>query len=67
MGSDLRKVLKALEEQGFTVTRTQSGHWEVRLDGRRVATLSSTGSDHRGLRNGLAYLRRAGFVWPPRR
>lgn len=67
MGNDMRKVLKALEEQGFTVTRLSSGHFEVRLDGRRVATLAGTGSDHRGFRNALSYLRRAGFVWPPRK
>lgn len=66
--SDLRKLLKALEEQGFSVERTKAGHWLVRNpEGRAVATIAGTASDHRSMKNALAYLRRAGFVWPPRR
>lgn len=67
MGNDMRKVLKALEQQGFTVTRLKSGHYDVRLNGRRVTTLAGTSSDHRGFRNALSYLRKAGFIWPPRK
>jgi len=66
--TDLRKILKALEEQGFTVERTKGGHWLVRNpEGRAVATIAGTTSDHRSMRNVLTYLRRAGFVWPPKR
>ena len=67
MSGDMKKMLKALDEQGFEVTRTQRGHFEVRREGRRVATIAGTASDHRGIRNALAYLRKAGFIWPPRR
>jgi hypothetical protein len=68
MGNDLRKVLKALEDQGFVLTRSTRGHWLIdTADGRRVGVLAGTGSDWRGMRNTIAHLRRAGFVWPPKR
>lgn len=68
MGNDLRTLLKALRAQGFTVDRTGSGHWLVRnAEGRAVATIAGTASDHRSLRNALAVLRRAGLIWPPPR
>jgi predicted RNA binding protein YcfA (HicA-like mRNA interferase family) len=64
MGSDLKKLIKALEAQGFTVEPTKSSHYTVRKDGRRVATLGGTPSDRRSWQNALAQLRRAGFHWP---
>jgi len=67
MGNDLRKIVKALREQGFEVTRTQRGHYEVRRDGRKVATFSGTPSDRRSWKNSLADAKRAGFKWPLRR
>ncbi len=67
MSGDLKRMLKALDDQGFEVSRTQRGHYEVRENGRRVATIAGTPSDHRSIRNSIAYLRRAGFVWPLRR
>jgi DNA-binding MarR family transcriptional regulator len=30
MGNDMTRLLKALEDQGFVVTRTGKGHWLVR-------------------------------------
>ena len=63
MNKDLRKIAKALQDQGFEVTETSRGHLEVRKDGRRVATLSGTPSDHRSWLNGIAQLRRAAFRW----
>ncbi len=67
MDKDLRKVLKELERQGFTVTTLKSGHIEVRKDGQRVTTFAGTASDHRSMRNSIAYAKRAGFQWPPNR
>lgn len=68
MADDFRRVRRALEQQGFTVTRTRRGHWLVRNSaGRAVTTVSGTASDHRSWRNALAHLRRAGFIWPPPR
>lgn len=66
MSNDMRRIIKALEAQGFTVRRTSKGHWLVRnADGLAVGTISGTPSDHRSWRNALAPLKRAGFIWPP--
>lgn len=64
MDKDLRKIVDALEDQGFVVRTTKKGHLVVTLNGAMITTLSGTASDHRSLRNGLAHLRRAGFRWP---
>ena len=62
--ADLSKIFKALEQQGFTIERTRTLHWLVRnKEGRAVATLSGSGGRGRGDANGVAALRRAGFVW----
>lgn len=68
MDKDTRKVLAEAERQGFTVRITRRGHALVRdRDGIPIATFGGTTSDVRGLRNGIAALRRAGFVWPPKK
>lgn len=67
MNKDVRKVVKALERQGFEVAATSKGHLTVSKNGEVVAVLAGTASDWRSLRNGLAPLKRAGFRWPPRR
>lgn len=62
----ITEIVRELERQGFTVTRTRKSHWIVRAaSGQVVATLPSTPSDSRSLRNAIARLRRAGFLWPP--
>lgn len=66
MSGDLRRLRKELDDQGFTVERSRKGHWIVRdAEGKRVTTLAGTASDHRAWANALAYLRKAGFMWPP--
>jgi len=61
---DLRKVLEEAERQGFSVKRTRKGHYQVRnAENVVVAVFSGTASDHRSLRNGIAQLKRAGFIW----
>lgn len=65
MDKELRKIVKALEDQGFEVTTTKRQHIQVRKDGHLIVTMSGTPSDHRSLLNGLARLKRAGFRWPP--
>ncbi len=67
MDKDMRKIVKALEDQGFEVATTRRGHLVVTRDGRVVAVFSGTASDWRSLRNSLADARRAGFRWPPQR
>lgn len=65
MGSDQRKLLKAIAAQGFTVTKSGKGHFIVRAsDGTRVCTIALTASDHRSISNAIAVLRRSGFIWP---
>lgn len=67
MNKDLKKVLAALDEQGFTVKTTKRGHVLVLKDGRAVTTLAGTPSDRRSWLNGLSHLKRAGFIWPPKK
>ena len=63
MNKEVRELERALERQGFEVTRSAKNHLIVRKDGRRLATIAGTPSDSRALMNALAPLRRAGFVW----
>jgi hypothetical protein len=65
MRKDLRKVVKALEEQGFDVTVTTKQHYMVWRKGEYVTTLPGTPSDHRSMRNAIAKAKRLGFRWPP--
>jgi len=62
MKKDLRKLTRMLADQGFVVRHTSRGHLAISRDGHRVAVLAGTPSDYRSHRNGLAQLRRAGFV-----
>ncbi|WKN47169.1 hypothetical protein [Nocardioides sp. Arc9.136] len=65
MDKDMKKVVKALEQQGFEVRTTKKMHIVVYRDGRFVCAFAGTPSDWRGLKNGIAAARRAGFRWPP--
>ena len=65
MDKDMKRIIRALEDQGFDVKRTKSGHHRVTLNGRYVTTLAGTPSDRRGLLNALAAAKRAGFRKPP--
>lgn len=65
MNKELKKIRKALEEQGFDTTVTKNGHLRVFLNGIWVTTFSGSPSDWRAYRNALAAAKRAGFRWPP--
>ncbi|WP_213578451.1 hypothetical protein [Rhodococcus sp. USK13] len=67
MDKDTKKVLKALEEAGFTVRYAKNGHPMVYKGDDLITTFSGSASDYRSFRNALAHLKRAGFAWPPRR
>jgi predicted RNA binding protein YcfA (HicA-like mRNA interferase family) len=67
MDKDLKKIIKALEKQGFEVEVTAKGHVTVYHDDRLIVTFSGTPSDWRSVKNGIAAARRAGFRWPPTR
>lgn len=63
---EIDQIVRELQRQNFTVTRSGKGRWIVRAPGgHRAATLPGTPGDRRGLLNALAHLRRAGFIWPP--
>jgi hypothetical protein len=65
---DIKKLVKACGDQGFTVRYRKSGHPAIyRLDGSHIVDLASTPSEYRGWANALAKLKRAGLVWPPKR
>ncbi|WP_353809177.1 hypothetical protein [Agromyces sp. SYSU T00194] len=66
MDKDLKKIIKALQKQGFEIEVTSKQHVMVYRDGRLVVTFSGTASDWRSVKNGIAKARRAGFEWPPR-
>lgn len=65
MDKDIKRLIRALEDQGFDVTRTKSRHFRVTLNGQYVTTFAGTPSDWRGLKNALAAAERAGFRKPP--
>ncbi|UUW88387.1 hypothetical protein [Pimelobacter simplex] len=65
VNKDMKKIVKALREQGFDVKATKKGHIAVYRDGRFVAMFAGTASDWRSMKNGLAAVKRAGFKWPP--
>lgn len=68
MDKDTKKLLAEAQRQGFVVRYNRKGHAEVcDQDGRKITTFAGSASDYRSWRNSLAPLRRAGFVWPPRR
>lgn len=61
-------ILARAEAQGFRVDTGRgrtSNHFKVwGPDGAFVTTFASTPSDHRGVKNSLAYLKRAGYQPP---
>lgn len=67
MDKDMRKIVKALEAQGFEVRTTKRQMLAVYRDGEFVAMFAGNASDWRAIRNALAPLKRAGFQWPPKR
>lgn len=68
MSGDLRKLLKAAQDQGFIVKRTRKGHWQVRnAEGQIVAVIAGTPSDSHAWRNALSDMRKAGLIWPRRK
>jgi len=61
MAKDLRKLIRALEQQGARVVRGGGNHYKVFRGPQLVATMSSSPGDHRSYKNTLGQLRRGGF------
>jgi hypothetical protein len=63
---ETKAVIAALIAQGWRVERGK--HYKAfSPDGKTLVILSITPSDRRGLLNAISQLRRAGFIWPPRK
>lgn len=65
MNKDLKKIVKALEAQGFEVRVTKKQHVAVYRNGRIVALFAGSPSDWRSMKNSIRDAQRAGFRWPP--
>lgn len=61
MKKDLKKIFKALEDQGWRIDR-RGKHVKCKPPSGPIVTVPSTPSDHRSLLNSRAQLRRAGAV-----
>jgi len=57
--SEMKAVLRSLEQQGFTTTKTRGGHWRVEHPAMRGPVFgAATPSDHRSIKNFLALVKR---------
>lgn len=57
--SQMKEVRRSLERHGYSVTKTKGGHWRIghpAMSGPVFAP--DTPSDHRGIKNVMALLRR---------
>jgi hypothetical protein len=55
---DVRELLKSARSHGLTIRRGGSGHIQVLQDERFVTTIPATPTDHRGLKNARAKIKR---------
>lgn len=55
---DTRELVALAKASGFGVERTRNGHLRLTKDGERAQHLASTGSDHRGVKNAAARIKR---------
>ncbi len=67
---DFKKIVKAAREQEWKVERTQKGHWRLIPpdSSKQIVVFGGTPSDQRAIKNGLAVMKRQGFIWswPPK-
>ena len=59
----LADIIATAEAAGWTVLKTGSGHWQFRPADTEAAIVhaAATSSDHRGITNLIAQLRRSGL------
>lgn len=61
--SDIAKIIKNAQAQGFRYSKTSTGHHQLYApNGHDIITHSGTPSDNRGFYNFLADLKRAGYM-----
>ncbi len=58
---EARELVKEAERQGFTIKEKKSGWMILTPNGQGSVMIHKTTSDHRGLKNEHARLRRYGF------
>lgn len=57
--SQMKEVRRDLQRRGFSITKTRGGHWRIEHpDMPGPVFAPDTPSDHRGIRNLMAMLRR---------
>lgn len=57
--SKMKELRRGLERRGFTITKTRGGHWRFEHPDMEGPVFGpDTPSDHRGMKNLLATLRR---------
>lgn len=61
---DQKDLLMLIDKLGFERKVNGRGHYTVHKNGRRIATIPKSPSDHRATKNGIAALRRAGVKIP---
>jgi len=64
MRKELKRIVKALEDQDFQVEEQANGHVRVYKDGVWVTTFAGTPSDRRSWLNSMAPAKRLGFKPP---
>lgn len=58
---EIKAIIRQLEDQGWTVEIRRGGHYRAKApDGKGIAFFPVTPSDHRGLKNLKADLRKLG-------
>jgi predicted RNA binding protein YcfA (HicA-like mRNA interferase family) len=69
MADDIKKIRKALDQQGWRIEDRKGGHaMAYPPDQTKPAVvLPGTPGGGRWLQNLVAQLRRSGFIWPPRK
>lgn len=63
---DITAIRRELVKQGWRLDDSGKHTKAYSPDGITVVTMSKTASDHRAIDNSLRYLRKGGFVWPPK-
>lgn len=64
MADDTEELLREARAQGWRVERTKRGHWQCYApDGETIVVISGTTGDRRSLKQAIAEMRRAGFIW----
>lgn len=56
--NEIKKLIRALERQGWAARTTGSGHWRVTHPGGKSVTIAATPRNERGIMNAKADLRR---------